>query len=260
MRISFSGSEAEHHRLEAYEGLKSLDGIVRVATIAAHYAATNEVRFRAPYSPMLQVQLSGVKNGSFEFIFDQISKFADRVLGDAAKRRSEALLSKLVSLGTGQDDDHGINIPGTKIPDGDLAAMSEASESALISAHRWIDDDDKTISIIDGDDKVQMNSKTKDFVTEEIVGEVSNQDVSVAALNVNNRSGRVYMFDLGRTVPYAVSRDAESRTVANLSTYLRRYAQGNGDRVNIRFTPIKHNDGRLKKIIIYDCFDVRNAA
>ena len=79
MRIRFSGAEADDHRLEAYEGLKSLDGLIRVATIAAHYAATGEVRFRAPYSNLLQTQLSEIRNGSFEFVFDQLSRFADAV-------------------------------------------------------------------------------------------------------------------------------------------------------------------------------------
>ena len=58
MRIKFTGDEADDHRLEAYEGVKSLDGLIRVARIATHYAATGEVRFRAPYTDLLETHLS----------------------------------------------------------------------------------------------------------------------------------------------------------------------------------------------------------
>lgn len=260
MRISFSGAEADEHRLEAYEGLKSLDGLVRVATIAAHYAATGEVRFRAPYSELLQTQISGTRNGSFEFVFDQLSRFADAVQGAAARTKAEAIFSRLISRGTGQASDAELRVDDEVIPPGDIDAMTEAAEAAISNAHRWIDRDEKAIRIIDGDEHTEINMGTKAYIEQENVGELQFQDVSVAALNVNSGAGRVYFRDLGRTVPFAISRDASARTVANLSTSLSRYANKMGDTVNITFRTVEHIDGRVKKILIFDCFEARDAA
>ena len=260
MRIRFQGAEADEHRLEAYEGLKSLDGLIRVATIATHYAATGEVRFRAPYSDLLQTQLNQTRNGSFEFIFDQASRFANVIEGAVARTKAEALFSRLVARGTGQEEAQELHVDGEMIPAGDIDAMAEAAEAALKAAHRWLDRPGKSISIVDGDQAVKIDSNTKEYVETENLGEMGSQDVSVAALNVNSKNGRVYMFDIGRTVPFVVHKDADPRTIANLSQYLSRYARKTGETVSVRFRPVFHIDGRLKRLVIYDCTDNRDAA
>jgi len=260
MRIRFQGGEADHHRLEAYEGIKSLEGLIRVARIATHYAATGEVRFRAPYTADLEAQISQIINGSFEMLFDYASRMVDRVKADEAKTKAEALFNFLVRRGTGQEDAEDLIVEGTLIPSGDIAAMSEAAESGLKAAHRWIDLDNKRIDVIDHDDVTSLDLATKRYVEEEEMGDEVTRDVSVAAMNVNSKNGRVFLLDEQRTVPFLVHKDAEPRTVTNLTRYLTKYAERTGERVNIRYRPIRHIDGRLKRLIIFDCFDVRDAA
>lgn len=260
MRIKFEGAEADDHRLEAYEGIKSLEGLIRVARIATHYAATGEVRFRAPYSSLLEAQISQIRNGSFEMLFDYASRMVDQVASSQAKTKAEALFNFLVKRGTGQVEGEDLHVEGITIPSGDIAAMAEASESALKSAHRWIDQDDKTISVIDGDESTQLNTGTKEYVEEEIIGPEDIRDVSVAAMNVNSRNGRVYLFDEYRTVPFYVHKEARPRTVRNLSRFLPKYADKTGETVSIRYRPIRHIDGRIKRLIIFDCADVRDVA
>lgn len=260
MRIKFQGAEADGHRLEAYEGLKSLDGLVRVATIATHYAATGEVRFRAPYSHLLETQLTTIRNGSLEFMFEQASRFVDQIQGALARTKADAIISRLLARGTGQAFEEDLRVDGHVIPPGDIDAMLEAAEAAIKGAHRWIDTNQKSISMIDGDNEVVIDIGTKEYVDTEITGIQVSQDVSVAALNVNNKTGRVYLFDIERTVPFAIGRDAAPRTLANLSTYLGRYARNTGETVNIQFLPISTVDGRLKRIVIFDCYDIRDAA
>lgn len=92
------------------------------------------------------------------------------------------------------------------------------------------------------------------------MGDENTQDVSVAALNVNSKNGRVFLFDENRTVPFLVHREAAPRTIPVLSRYLSQYAQKTGATVNIRYRPVKHIDGRTKRLIVFDCFDVRDAA
>ena len=106
-----------------------------------------------------------------------------------------------------------------------------------------------------------LNEESREYMeTEDVVARVDVQDVSVGALNVNSRNGRVFFHDLGRTVPFYVPRDAEPRTIPILSRYLTQYAEKTGATVNIRFRRVRYADERLKRIIIYDCYSIRDAA
>lgn len=260
MRVRFHGAEADANRLEAYEGLKSLDGILRVARIATHYAATGEVRYRAPYTDLLETQITDIQNGSFEMLFENISKLASDIQSASAKFKANAIINRIIRRGTGQAAHEELEVQGEVIPPGDIEAMVEAAEGALKGAHRWIDRDAKTITVIDGGDETDLNMVTRNYVEEEIIGPENTLDVSVAALNVNNGTGRVYLYDEGRTVPFLVHRDAHARTITNLSIYLNQYARKTGATVNIRFRPMSHIDGRIKRLIIFDCFDIQDAA
>jgi hypothetical protein len=120
--------------------------------------------------------------------------------------------------------------------------------------------DPKKITVIDGGEAVDLDLDSKRYIEEEIIGEEQTRDVSVAALNVNNKTGRVYLFDQGRTVPFLIHRNASPRTITKLSIYLNQYARNTGATVNIRFRPMEHVDGRIKRLIIFDCFDIQDAA
>lgn len=146
MKIKFEGAEADEHRLEAYEGIKSLEGLIRGARIATHYAATGEVRFRAPYTNDLETQIAKIQNGSFEIFFDYISRIASAATSSNAKTKAAALFSFLVRRGTGQTDDENLTVGGETIPSGDIAAMAEAAESGLKASHRWINKSAKRLS------------------------------------------------------------------------------------------------------------------
>ena len=126
MRIKFEGGEAEEHRIEAYDGIKSIDGLVRVARIATHYAATGEVRYRAPYSRDLEVHLAVTQAGSFELLFEQISQLGEGT-GHAMKK-ANALLNRIIRRGTGQAEFEPLNVDDEVISSGDIEAMVEAAE------------------------------------------------------------------------------------------------------------------------------------
>jgi hypothetical protein len=260
MRIKFEGAEADENRLEAYEGIKSIEGLIRVARIATHYAATGEVRFRAPYTDLLEAQISQIQNGSFEMLFDYASRIVNAAQSFEAKEKAEALFSFLVRRGTGQTDEEELTVDDEIIPSGDIAAMSEAAESALKASHRWIDRGEKTITVFDGDDSTTLDLDTKEYVEEEVIGDEATRDVRVAAINVNSKNGRVFLLDEHRTVPFIVHKDAAPRTVTNLSNYIPKYAKKTNETVNIRYRPVRHIDERIKRLIIFDCFEVDDAA
>jgi hypothetical protein len=154
----------------------------------------------------------------------------------------------------GQPVDPNVASQLAPIPSGDLDALAEASAPGLQRVHRWIDSTGKAITISSEDSaSVRLDTSSKNYLEYEISEGISNQDVTVSALNANSRTGRVYFQDLGRTVPFFISRDATPRTLTNLSRHLTRYVAQTNEWFNITFIPIRHADGRLKRIIITDC-------
>ena len=191
-------------------------------------------------------------------LFQQISKLAEDTAH--AKKKANLLINHILKRGTGQAEEDSLTVGDEEIPSGDIEAMVEAAESGLKGAHRWINSENKRISINDDEGEVTLNTITRSFVEDIEYGNETTRDVSVAALNVNNRTGRVYLHNAGHTVPFVVDKNADARTIKNLSKYLDKYANRTGATVNIKYVPIIHVDGRIKKILILDCYDIDDAA
>jgi hypothetical protein len=259
MRIIFSGAEADMHRIEAYHGLDSLYGIARAATLAAHYVATGDVRYRMPFDSSIQWHLTGLEQGSLGAVLQVFTQAANAV---EVTLRATRLTSRIVRRGTGQAAAGELNTAGLQVPSGDIDALAEAAEPALKRAHGWINRLDKSITLLENDGaSLMLNADSKEYIESEIEGEFDEiQDVSVAALNVNGRTGRVFFFDLNRTIPFKVPRTANLRTIPTLGDFVRQYARRTGATVNIRFTKIFYPDQRLKRIIIHDCFAIEGRA
>lgn len=219
--------------------------------MAAHYAATGEVRFRAPYSDEIEFRISAPIEGSLDFPYKVVSKVAGAV---ADRRLAAALFLALLSRSTGQELPPDVAVEMSSVNSGDLDAMAEAAAPGMMRAHRWIDKTGKSI-MIEGEtfSDVSLDMETKEYLQTELVGSVTTQDVTVAAVNANSKTGRVYFEDLGRTVPFKVSRDATGRTMSNLSLYLNHFIDKSNEWVAIKFNPILFADDRLKSVMILDC-------
>jgi len=260
--IKFAGGEADTHSIDLYEGAESLAGFGRVTALVAHYVATGEVRFRAPYSSQFQFQITGTEQGSLKILVRELSRLADQAQAASQRLRASALLRRVVRRATGNAAQGSLNLPGWEVPEGTVDALSEAATPGLQRAHRWIDREAKSIYLNpDGADPIELNSITKQYLeNEEISLQEDVQDVSVGALNVNSRNGRVFFHDLGRTVPFWVPKDATDRTIPTLSRYLTQYAEKTGATVNIRFKRVSFPDGRLKRLIVSDCYSLEGLA
>lgn len=255
MKITFSGGEADQHRIDLYEGSQALSGIGRVGTLVGHYVATGQVRYRAPYSNRFGFFLSGTENGSLTVLVSEISRLTRD--GGTATANAAKLLRKVINRAIGKEKAGTVNLDGMDVPAGDLDALAEAAGPGLITAHRWISHTKQSISIDTGHPRsLKLDTVSKDYLnTEQTLGN-GVQDVSVGALNVNSRNGRVYFHDLKRTVPFYVAKTARDRTIPTLSRFLTQYAEKTGATVNIKFEKIGYPDGRLKRIVISDCYSL----
>jgi hypothetical protein len=268
MKIIFRGGEADNRRIELFTGAETLAGLGRVGNLVAHYSATDTVRFRAPYSDRITFNLRSTGEGSFVAVVEEVARLANEARNAAAVRKVRALFRRVVERATGQAEEGALTVGDEEIPPGDIDVLAEAATPALERAHRWIDQDRKTITVESGvAQRIILNVETKEYLeSEEIEENRDVQDVSVAAVNVNSRYGRVYFENLGRTVPFFVPRDATGRTLVMLSRHLVRYAERRRrganypTNVRIEFRRVRHLDGRLKRVIVYDCYPLEDAA
>lgn len=258
MHIAFNGAEAEDHEISAYTGASSLEGVARAAVLAAHYAATGKVRFRAPYSTDIEFFFSAPEEGSLTFPLKVFTR-AKGMIAAHKKQLAVGLLSLTLARATGQVHAEIYEIAGEKIDSGVVDALAEAATPGLTKAHTWIDSPDKKVSFSDENgEEVALDIRTKRYLEQELFGEENVQDVSVAALNGNSKIGRVYFHDLKRTVPFKIDKKAQPRTAANLSRFLTQYINKTGKVVSIRYIPVYTTDERLKRIYITDCVEAED--
>jgi hypothetical protein len=81
--------------------------------------------------------------------------------------------------------------------------------------------------------------------------------VSVGSYNANTRYGRVFDYDVGKTIPFDLHPDVDYTTVEVLLDSITNYAlaqtgtQGLASAVAVKYTSINSVDGRTKKFIIH---------
>jgi hypothetical protein len=257
LEITFTGLEARRHHIAANEGLESLAGLAHAATLVAHFVSTGTVRQRQPYDDRLRFYFEQTRPGSLTALLGLGGALAVGAGGNAVYDILKAVWKR--ATGSGEDGD--ITSGDRVYRAGDIDALTEAVAPSLLRGHAWIDHSEQRISIKRSKAVlVDFSRDTKDYLKTEVVEEgESVQDVSVAAININSKHGRVYFLDLGRTVPFKVDKNAAERTIPTLSRYIVQYADRTGATVNIRFKKILYVDGRLKRIIIYDAYSIDQA-
>jgi hypothetical protein len=260
--ISFRGMDADQNRLEAFAGTESAAGIARSLSLVAHYAATGTIRRRYPFDERVQFYLEAMEPGSFNW------KLVLAVTGTVSiGLATNAIydLGKLVlARAIGHED---VQVSGELAEfhdsrSGDIDALVEAVEPALKKGHYGIGQTARQIVIVNGSNNQTMivfDAASKAYLAESRDAEMDEQDVSVSALNVNDRTGRAYFLDLGRTIPFRIASEADPKVVGVLATGLDRYARRTPAPVRITFRRIEAADGRLKRIIILDAEDVSDA-
>jgi hypothetical protein len=257
--ISFQGLDADEGHLEAFSGTESLAGIARSLTLIAHYVATGTVRRRFPFDDSVQFYLESVEPGSFNL------KFALGCAGGVALGLgTNAIydLSKLVLAKAIGQEESGSTVEIVDLNrrrSGDIDALVEAVEPALKKGHYSIGETAERIVIKDTHTQeviVIFDRESKAYLLDNIEADMSEQDVSISALNVNDRTGRAYFLDLGRTIPFRLPKDADPEAMGVLSKALDEYAHKTGAPIRITFRRIEAVDGRLKRVIVYSAADI----
>jgi hypothetical protein len=137
--------------------------------------------------------------------------------------------------------------------EGDLEALTNACEPAISEAHSSIGLGVNNIVVIRNNNYITtFDRSTKEYVRtshqqhEELIAG------NVSRLNVNQKSGGIYLDEEGRVVPFSIARDAVPRTLQALGASVNAYAKP--ESVSARVRRVVAPDGRIKKLIIYDAW------
>lgn len=261
--VTFEGLDARRGHIEAFSGIESMAGVARALTLIAHYAATGEVRHRFPFTDDLRFYLEDTEEGSFKWRLKLAiaaglaSPLAISMGHSAVYDIAKTVLTRCIGGEPERVSPEVKDLDRTR--GGDINALIEAIEPALKKGHYGIGETTQTITISEEHKTtyvVRFDSSSKDYLYQSIEGDDDSQQVSISALNANDRTGRAYFLDLRRTIPFRVSRDARPDTLAVLSASLDAYVNKDPAPVEIAFERIEAADGRLKRIVIYGAKNV----
>lgn len=251
---------SDDHLLPADEGGWSLEGMAHAATLVTHYLVEGKVKHRAPYSDKFKIYIGPPKAGSWEAQFMMALRspevWAGAVAGASiglptlAFKLLRRVSNRATGVATKSDETRAIEEanPGT------FDALVEAAEPALIRAHRVVTTQSTSLNFSAGAFQFAFNRETRSYIeTNEFDEQASRSVGNVASFNVNRRTGRIFIDELGRGVPFLVHKDAEQSTIMALARSLENYAStrlANSD-VTIRYRAKRAADGTIKNIVIY---------
>lgn len=260
--LTFRGEEADYSRLPAHEGATSLEGMCWTISLISHYAATGKIRSRGELSPKIRVYISPPRQGSYAtdiiaFITEPQNLFLSSIVGSYVVATVGQVVNSLIvssikevcglAASLSKREENWLS----KLPSGDREALVDRIEPSMRRAHTVIDEGAAILEIKKGRTPLlSLDSATKSYVNSDISGDNRTIEVSIGAFNANSGNGRLYIPEIGKTVPFFVPKGLDAKTYAALSYSLDRYVNRLGSNIEIDCTEILSIDERIKKLII----------
>lgn len=245
--------------LPADEGAWSLEGFAHAARLTAHYFVEGKIRRRAPYSDEFRILIAPPRAGSWvaDFIieFTKPDIWAGGVAGFALGGVPGVfrMLRRLASRATGQEPESDGSEQFEEAHSGTFDALVEAVEPSLARAHKVIRDHKTTVTASLGRLSFSFDQHTREYIETSVIDPGASQAVgNVGSYNVNNRTGRMYFNNLGRTIPFSLHRDVDQETEIALGRSLQNYTENRlaNDDIRIQYRAVRAADGRIKRIVI----------
>lgn len=263
-RLRYEGKNADDHILPAHEGAQSLEGMTWSFALLGNYVATGQIRKRGNLDSRVRFFISPPRRGSFATdivatITDPNNIWLTTIVGTYAVATATDSINALFKYSfkavcgiVSKEDEKDLKRL-ERLPSGDLEALVDGIEPSISRAHSVIGVGAKSLSIDKGRTPLlQLNNNTKDYVRTSIVdSDTVEREVSVGALNVNSGNGRVYLEDIGKTVPFSIIKEPIPGTYQALSRSLDRNARGLPSDVNIDCQEVTSVNGLIKKLIIH---------
>lgn len=265
-KIKFEGDLADQHRIPAYEGTKSLDGLNRSILMVSSYLVIGKVRQREFDRLPIEFNLVAQQPGSFESLYElgyPIAAFGGAVgLGVAGNLLTD-LLKSVYRRATGRADPETKSVELAQLEDeraGDLEALVEAVEPSIRLGHNVINHGVININIRpdQAEPVVNLNPETKEYVWSKVVNnDMRAKLFSVGSFNANQGTGRAFDLELGRSISFELADTVDRATIETLLTSISSYTRSRrlGDElrsaVAIQYTSVDSVDGRVKKMRVH---------
>ena len=264
-KAKFEGGSADEHKVPAYGAIETLYGVSRSILIPSHYLIEGKVRRRSISSEKYQLYMQPPKAGSFEAILQLgfiggAAALANPVAVNVTANLISETIMSVVKTAVGKKlSKKESQSAGTLIPPGDLAALAVAVEPGLRRGHNIINNGVLNINFISGTgDQVFLDQSTKEFLNStQREDKLTVSLMSVGKWDANNKSGSAYDPELGRMIPFSVSKDIDRKSVAAILKSNANYTLGlfdpdeDGSYIAIQFERIVDLDDTVKKIEVY---------
>jgi hypothetical protein len=259
-QLRLTGDMADRHAFHGYDGFMAMAGFAWSLSLVTNYAETGKIRQRGDFDGRRLVLAKAPAQGSvlIDFIasltISPAQVFGGAVAGLGAGVFLTSLLNRVVSrnLGQGSPEADKVLSEILKRRGGDIEALVAINEAPIRQAHSVIGGGARRLEIASGFNIINtFDATTKDYVNLNVEDNAEHlKDFSVSAFNVNSGYGSVFDSDLGRVVPFSMSRETLRKLKSQFSWGLDQYATGKGGKLQVRYTRILAMDKTPKRYII----------
>ncbi|GAB5462407.1 DUF7946 domain-containing protein [Hoeflea alexandrii] len=275
--IAFRGSLAESGYVDAYDLARALAGFQRSLALTTHAVINGEIVVQAPALKNADIVFSPFERGS-------LLATASVIIGgiwmlNNAKKDTPighlifSAYDYVIKSATGAELDYDkpirrileegkSNSPGSseKLTPELLDGVIERTESSIIDMHRPLIKSETSSSIAIRQSnfptkEIDLNRETFEYLDQSIERpSIEDFHGSISSYNSASFTGRVYVPDLGRTVPLLLSDLCRSpRVVDKITMNLRANAlRLNDNIISFRARVIESQNGRAKRLIVID--------
>lgn len=260
--VRYDGLTADEGRLDLYEASESLEGLTRVINVVVHaYVNNNEVRERLNSPVGADTYFTGARKGCFETSLEV--SFGE----DAVNRIKPSVivpnfwdyLTCSVAAAVGRD--HEPSSPMVKKilakEDAIFEQIAEEIEGPLQKLHRPIKTKGAeliTFARPKAGDIFSLDKNTLSYVSVlEQADDLANWTGNVTKYNSLSGVGRMYVDQMGHTLPFKIIRFKENEIAhkAAAASLLERVHEEGGKRKIVGFA-VRNSLGNIKKIIVQE--------
>ena len=229
-----------------------------------HFAQTGEIRRRNFKDLDLQLNLTTMRSGSFEFVFEfsQFAPYLVEIYGKGFGNLTWKLVETVFNRATGLDGQKDIEEAESdgRLNAGDLGALIQAAEPSVRRAHSVINHGAGNINIfVEGEgNTVVLDRESKEYMHESIFNdETRSQRFLVTSFDGRNRTGRLFDLELEQAFTFDLLPEADRRSLTVIVDAARAYAlrqKGKFDEnmeAVCAFTSVDAPDGRQKRLKVF---------
>jgi len=271
IKIKFEGGLAKQHKIPAYDGITSLEGLTRSMLIMTNFLVEGKVRRKKFGGRPFAFNLIAQRPGSFESVYEilyetaaiggpLIYSLSAGIAGNLLTDLMKVVYSRALGNADRSISDRVRNLELER--GGDIAALVDAIEPSIRLGHNVINNGVIHINMYSSNSEKQDKiTSLDDYTKKYVLTNIENNNIrvkifSIASFNANQGTGRAFDINEGRSIPFELDKSVDRSSIDTIIKSIGSYAKTKrlGDpllsAVAIKYTSIESADLRTKKICI----------